>query len=240
MKEVIPFVVNHDEGREILDVDLPHRLHAKILKVEHFNLGDVIEGQNRGRAPDGAEIKPFMLRAGFCHLFAAVAFGEHDQAATLGLKVLDIGIHPPGSGRPKRAKVEVLDVVGIPLHLNLSSQLLMLSLFLPLCLLTSSVQILVSFLAKTFKEAMQYQQMVMMFPVIGAVLVFAFNDFHVEGTLTYVPILSQLQMGQSVLISGSYPTGLFALSVSIIVGLAAVVLIVASKRLGSEKILTAS
>lgn len=165
-----------------------------------------------------------------------IIMGKWMIAVTFGMSGMVISIIGTMTG----LMFAPLDVVGIPLHLNLSSQLLMLSLFLPLCLLTSSVQILVSFLAKTFKEAMQYQQMVMMFPVIGAVLVFAFNDFHVEGTLTYVPILSQLQMGQSVLISGSYPTGLFALSVSIIVGLAAVVLIVASKRLGSEKILTAS
>ena len=38
LEEVVALVVDDDEGREVDDVDLPHRLHAELGVLEHLDL----------------------------------------------------------------------------------------------------------------------------------------------------------------------------------------------------------
>jgi len=62
--EVVALVVHHDERREVLDVNLPDCLHAKLRVFQDRDGLDAVLGQPGGRATDGAEIKsPFSLHA---------------------------------------------------------------------------------------------------------------------------------------------------------------------------------
>jgi hypothetical protein len=54
LEEVIPLVVHHDERREILDLDLPDRLHAEFGILHDLDLLDAVLGEVRGDAANGA------------------------------------------------------------------------------------------------------------------------------------------------------------------------------------------
>jgi hypothetical protein len=56
-EEVVALVVDDDEGREVLDLDLPDRLHAELGVLEHLDLLDAVLGQARRRAADRAEVE---------------------------------------------------------------------------------------------------------------------------------------------------------------------------------------
>ena len=42
LEEIIPFVVDDDEGGEVLDVDAPDRRHAEVLKIDACGLLDAV------------------------------------------------------------------------------------------------------------------------------------------------------------------------------------------------------
>src|SRR5262249_25749581 len=50
LEEVVAFVVDDDEGGEILDLDLPDRLHAELGIFEHVDLLDAVLGEVGGGA----------------------------------------------------------------------------------------------------------------------------------------------------------------------------------------------
>src|SRR5579862_6591982 len=50
-KEVVALVVHHDEGRKVLHLDLPHRLHPELGVLEHVHPADAVEGQPGRRPP---------------------------------------------------------------------------------------------------------------------------------------------------------------------------------------------
>src|SRR5277367_1652609 len=102
LEEIIPLVVDHDERREILDLDAPDRFHAEFGVFEHLDLLDAVLREPRGRAPDRAEVKAAVFGAGLAHLRRAVALGEHHHRAARGLELIDEGIHPPRRRRPER------------------------------------------------------------------------------------------------------------------------------------------
>ena len=56
-EEVVALVVDDDEGGEVLDLDLPDRLHAELGVLEHLDLADAVLGQAGGGAADGAEVE---------------------------------------------------------------------------------------------------------------------------------------------------------------------------------------
>src|SRR5262245_43189949 len=49
LEEIIALVVDDDEGRKILHLDAPDRLHAELRVLEHLDLLDAALGQVRGR-----------------------------------------------------------------------------------------------------------------------------------------------------------------------------------------------
>lgn len=59
--------------------------------------------EDGGGTADAPEVKPAVLLARVGHLFAAVAFRQHDERATVRLKQIDVAIHAAGGGRAKRA-----------------------------------------------------------------------------------------------------------------------------------------
>src|SRR5690349_12264578 len=82
-EEVVPLVVNDDEGGEVDDLDLPDRLHPELRVLEHLDLTDAVLGEARGRAADRPQVKAAVLLAGLGHGRRAVALGQHHHAAAL-------------------------------------------------------------------------------------------------------------------------------------------------------------
>src|SRR6185503_23316 len=60
-EEVVALVVDDDEGREIDDVDLPHRLHAELGIFQDLDMLDAVLGEAGRGAADRAEIEAAML-----------------------------------------------------------------------------------------------------------------------------------------------------------------------------------
>jgi hypothetical protein len=53
-EEVVALVVDHEERREVLHLDLPDRLHAELGVVEHLDLAD----ESCARIAAGPPIEP--------------------------------------------------------------------------------------------------------------------------------------------------------------------------------------
>ena len=62
--EVVAFVVDHDEGGEVFDLDTPDGLHAVFLVLLYFDLLDAVVRKARGRTADRAEVESAVLLAG--------------------------------------------------------------------------------------------------------------------------------------------------------------------------------
>src|SRR5687767_5116999 len=86
LEEIVTFVVDQDECREIVYLDLPDRFHPKLRKFHYLDALDVFFRQDRRGTPDAPEIKATMLFARGGHLRSSVAFRDHDHAATLALE----------------------------------------------------------------------------------------------------------------------------------------------------------
>ena len=103
-EEVVALVVDHDERREVLDLDPPDRLHAELGVLEHLDRADAVLGQPRGRAADRAEVEAAVLGAGLGDRGRAVALGQHDQRAAGLLELVDVGVHPAGRRRARTTR----------------------------------------------------------------------------------------------------------------------------------------
>src|SRR6187549_241180 len=79
LEEVIALVVNDDESREILDLDLPDRFHPEFGIFVHFYFLDALFGELCGAAADGGEVKAAVLLARVAHLRRTIPLGERDQ-----------------------------------------------------------------------------------------------------------------------------------------------------------------
>src|SRR5712672_1722163 len=75
LEEIVALVVDHDEGREILHLDLPDRLHAKLGILHRLDLLDAMLGEVRGGAADRGEIEAAVLVAGLAHRRRAITLG---------------------------------------------------------------------------------------------------------------------------------------------------------------------
>jgi len=63
-EEVVALVVGDDEGREVLDLDAPDRLHAELGILQRLHLPEAVLGEDVRRAADRAEVEAAMLLAG--------------------------------------------------------------------------------------------------------------------------------------------------------------------------------
>src|SRR6185437_8539893 len=99
LEKIIALVVDDDEGREVLDLDLPDRLHAELGIFLALDFLDAVLGELGGAAADRGEIEAAVLLAGIAHLRGPVALGERDHRAAGRLKLVDITVHPPRGGR---------------------------------------------------------------------------------------------------------------------------------------------
>ena len=98
-EEIVALVVHQNEGGEVLHLNLPDGFHAQFRVFQQFHLPDVILGQDGGGTADGTQVKAAVLLAGVRHLLAAVALGDHDHRAALGLEEVHIGVHAVGGRR---------------------------------------------------------------------------------------------------------------------------------------------
>jgi hypothetical protein len=102
-EEVIPFVIDEDERREVLDLDLPDGFHAEFGELDDFDFLDVFLGEDGGGAADAAEVEAAVLLAGVGDLLAAISLGDHDHAAAVALEEIDVAVHAAGGGGAKAA-----------------------------------------------------------------------------------------------------------------------------------------
>src|SRR5687767_4055970 len=102
-EEVIPFVVDDDEGRKVLNLNLPDRFHAEVFILDDLDLLDTVLRKIRRGAADGPQIKTTIRLTGRTHVATAVPLGQHDVAATGLLELVDVGIHASRSGGPERS-----------------------------------------------------------------------------------------------------------------------------------------
>ncbi len=56
-KKIVAFVIDDDERREILDVDLADGLHTQLGEVHDLDRFDGVLGQDRRRAADRTEVR---------------------------------------------------------------------------------------------------------------------------------------------------------------------------------------
>src|SRR3954469_5568019 len=73
LEEIVALVVDHNEGRKILHLDLPDRLHAEFRILHRLDLFDAMLGEVRGGAADRGEIEAAVLVAGLAHRRGAAA-----------------------------------------------------------------------------------------------------------------------------------------------------------------------
>src|SRR5690348_15414935 len=81
-EEVLALVVDDDEGGEVLDLDLPDRLHAELGVLDDLLALDAVLGEPGGGAADRAEVEPAVGGARVGDGLRAVALREHHHRAT--------------------------------------------------------------------------------------------------------------------------------------------------------------
>ena len=99
LEEVVAFVVDEYEGREVLHADLPDRLHAEVRVFDALDALDALVGKDGGRTADGAEIEAAMLLAGIGHGLRAIALCDHYHRAAVILEQIHVRIHAVSSRR---------------------------------------------------------------------------------------------------------------------------------------------
>ena len=79
LEEVIALVVHEDEGREVLNSDLPDGLHTQLGICHALNRGDALLRENGCDTADGTEIEATVLLAGVGNDLCTVTLGDHHQ-----------------------------------------------------------------------------------------------------------------------------------------------------------------
>ena len=102
LEEVVALVVYEDECREVLYGNLPDSLHAELRILYALDAFDGTLRENGSYTTDSTEVETTMLLAGLCHDVATVALGNHDQAGTMILELVNVWVHTVGGGRTHR------------------------------------------------------------------------------------------------------------------------------------------
>ena len=111
-EKVVPLVIDDDERREVLDIDLAHGLHAQFGEVHDLDRLDGVLRQDRCRAADRTEVETAVFAAGVGHLLRAVALGHHHQRTALRLEQVHVGVHAPGRRGAERTRSHALRRLG--------------------------------------------------------------------------------------------------------------------------------
>ena len=81
-------------------------------ELDHFDLANVLLGENRCRAANAPQVEAAVLLAGVGHLRAAIAFGDHHQAAALALEQFDVRVHAAGGRGAERTAGQIGRLLG--------------------------------------------------------------------------------------------------------------------------------
>jgi len=79
LEEVVTFVVNEDEGREVFNFYLPDGFHAEFGIFKELYVLDRVLGKDSGGTADRAEVETAMLLASIGNLLRTIAFCDHDH-----------------------------------------------------------------------------------------------------------------------------------------------------------------
>lgn len=129
-----------------------------------------------------------------------------------------------------------LDALGLNMSLDMLPMVLSLA---PFAFLVAALQILVSLKAKSYKEANTHLQLLSFVPVVIGMFV-GFGGGAIEGAAAHLPVIAQLQAMQDAVITGSVALETLAINALIAMVAAAVCVEMASKKLGSEQVLSAA
>mmetsp|Transcript_25535 Transcript_25535/g.64791 ORF Transcript_25535/g.64791 Transcript_25535/m.64791 type:complete len:514 (-) Transcript_25535:434-1975(-) len=102
-EEVIALVIHHNESREILNLNLPDGLHAKLGVLQHLHLLDAVAREDGGGAANGAQVEAAVLLARVGHHLGPVALSQRDKRAAVGHEAVHVAVHAPCRGGPKAA-----------------------------------------------------------------------------------------------------------------------------------------
>ena len=90
LEEVVTLVVNEDECREVLNLDLPDCLHTEFRVLHALDALDVVLSEDRCRTADRTEVESAVLVTCVSHALCTVTLCEHDHAAAVTLEQVDI------------------------------------------------------------------------------------------------------------------------------------------------------
>ena len=90
LEEVVTFVINEDECREVLNVDLPDRLHSKLWILYALDALDVVLCENRSRTTDRTEVESALLVASVSNALCTVTLCEHHHTSAVALEKVNV------------------------------------------------------------------------------------------------------------------------------------------------------
>ena len=96
LEEVVAFVVNQDECREVFNCDFPNGFHSEFGVLDALDALDAGLREHRGSTADCAEIETTVFLAGIGDFLSAVALGNHNKRCAVLLEFIHIGVHAIG------------------------------------------------------------------------------------------------------------------------------------------------
>ena len=111
-EEIVAFVIDQDEGGEVLDADFPDGLHSEFGILNALDAADAALGKHRGHSADGAEVEASVFEAGVGDCLGAVPLGYHNQGGAVVLEFIHIRVHTIGRGGAHRAAGHPLGSLG--------------------------------------------------------------------------------------------------------------------------------
>ncbi len=90
LEEVVALVVDEDECREVLHLDLPDSFHTELRVLNALDALDVVLSEDGCRTSDRTEVEAAVLVACVSNLLASVALREHDHAAAVALEEVNV------------------------------------------------------------------------------------------------------------------------------------------------------
>ena len=103
LEEVVAFIVDKDECREVDNFDFPNGFHTEFGIFYALDALDVVLSQDSCRTADATEIESAVTMTSVSDLLRAVAFCEHNHRAAVALEEVDVWVHTACRGRSHRA-----------------------------------------------------------------------------------------------------------------------------------------
>ena len=128
-----------------------------------------------------------------------------------------------------------LEPLGIDPKLSTGMQLSLFAMLLPLAFLASSMQMLASLFAKTFKEAQTYLGLLNFLPMLPVIIV-AFKELKTAEWMYWVPLLSQQQLMTTVMRGETMSMAHFAIAGMVTMALGVALFLLLTRLLRSERV----